>query len=183
VIKKLSLMAGLLFCTLGHAQAKALHKLHNWHNVRTVLNESVIVEMRMFPQLVHADIQLSRYGSIIVLEGEILEAGNAGVILKIKKVSGKPVSSDASMLGILLGSRVKMVMGKEKEVMYAVAPILKTDVVRVMKRNSNLRRWCTLGMAPKEKTVYCPLPQSEAMRTAPDAGSHGNSEEIYITVE
>lgn len=178
--KGLSIAAGLLFFGCGNVLGK---ELGDWRNVRAVLNNAVVVEMKTLPQLGQADMQLGRYGDTVIFEGEILEVGNSGVILKITHIAGKPVSCDVHMLSFLLGPSVQIVTGKTKEVLYAVAPILKPDVVRIMKKNNTRKRWYMFGVTPKEKAVYCPLPKSDLPRTRNDSSGIEPMQNIYVTIE
>jgi hypothetical protein len=177
--KKLWLAAGVFFFGFGHLQAK---ELRNWQNVRMAINHPVVVEMRVLSQSEN-DVRLGRYGSTVVFEGEILEVGDAGMVLKIRSIAGKHVSSEAHMLSVLLGPRIRLVTGGTKEVLHAVTPVLKSDVLRITKKNSKLKRWCTLGIAPREQSVYCPLPKKDDPRTYSNAPMNGPSEDIYATIE
>jgi hypothetical protein len=158
-------------------------ELNNWQNVHGVVRSAVVVETRFLSKSASADARLQRYGHTLKFDGEILEVGNEGMMLKITHVAGKPISSDAHMLAFLLGSRTRLVTGKAKEVLYAVTPILKSDVVRVAKKNGKFKRWCSLGIAPKEKEVYCPLPKNSTSQK--DSGSLEAEEvqDIYTTIQ
>ncbi len=171
---------GLIFACSGYLQAKPLH---NWHNVHAVMNDAVVVEMKVLTHSVYTDLRLEPYGHTVMLEGKILETGNAGVVLQITHMEGKPISLDANMLSILLGSRVKLVTGKSKEVAYAVAPILKPDIVRILKKNSKLKRWSAFGLIGKESAVYCPLPRTHESYVQSITDYSENPEKIYRAVE